>query len=171
MAVPQSPERFGQVWHNGPVIGVGASLPVDNSIDLIVDLSYSRMALNSTELLLEAGIDNSEATVKDGATDIIGAFVGAKVRLIPGRSNIRPYLTFGTGAFRISISDATVSGQQQSETLQGSETTAIGIGLGAGIDFVLTERTTFFIEGRHNICYTETTNTQYLPIRVGLSLR
>lgn len=171
IAIPESPERFGRVWHTGFALSIGVALPVDDGIQLVTNLDYHRMALNNSKLLQEAGLTGSDAIVKGGETTLLSAFLGAKIRLIPSHLDVNPYLLAGVGVHRFSVADATVSQQDQSENLNGSQETAIGLGLGAGIDFVLSEGVSLFVEGRYNTCYTETNNTQYLPVRIGLSLR
>lgn len=171
VTIPESPERFGRIWDPGPAVSFGLSLPVDAGIKLVGNLDYSRLALNNDNLLQESGLSGDSVKLQGGATNIFAASIGAKIRLIPARTSISPYVIAAVGLSHFSINDATMTQRDSSRTLTGSSETAASIGLGGGIDLALGERMTLFVEARYVNCYTETHSSNYVPVRVGLLFR
>jgi opacity protein-like surface antigen len=171
VSVPSSPELFSRYWNPGPNFGFGLGFQATPAIALRTAFEYSNMPLDDQKLLEDFGILPSGLNVSGGSANVITAGLDFKANLAPMTANVSPYFVVGGGLFRLSASDARISYQGTSATVQGNSETAFGIGFGAGFDFRLNNRLALFLEGKYSIGFTDVDNTQYFPIKIGLAFR
>jgi len=182
MSLLLEPEGVKDIWDNGYFGGVdfgfGASF-----LSLQFILEYGVHPLNDagfTEALEKAeGVSLSGLSIDGGDVKVLGGFAMLKLNFSPKPTGWNPYLSGGVGMVRVEISDADVSYQGQSETIEIDEgDEAFALSFGTGFDLKFSPKTALFAELRYVTAFFEDAEVEvnepdlggnfvYMPIKAG----
>lgn len=172
MSKPYAPENFQKNWRSGFNIGAGIGYNVKPTLEIQGELLYDNFQLDDYAFLGDIAEDDDPfASVMGGSVSILSLYVNAKF-LSPLKTNdtITPYLIGGVGL----VSKMTGEKEIMTELLEYIEpkesTTTAAAGLGIGVEIVMGARTSFVVEGRFNVLFTDET-TVYFPLKLGIVIR
>jgi hypothetical protein len=139
-------------WH-----GLAAVSFVPNGwpVGIQIDGSYQQFSLDDAAF---PGFDGLKNRLIMGTGNIVFKFKSSE------ESTFRPYLIGGGGVYNSKVTGSDDPG----DVLPGGET-KFGINAGAGFDFKA-GGAGLFVEGRFHNVFTEGSNTQFIPITVGIRL-
>jgi opacity protein-like surface antigen len=172
MSKPYAPENFQKNWRSGFNLGTGIGYNVKPTLELQGEFLYDNFQLDDNAFLGDVTTDDDIfASVMGGSVSILSLYVNAKF-LSPLKTNdtITPYLIGGVGL----VSKMTGEKEIMTELLEYIEpkesTTTAAAGLGIGVEIVMGARTSFVVEGRFNVLFTDET-TVYFPLKLGIVIR
>jgi opacity protein-like surface antigen len=171
LAVPSTPTEFSDYWKTGFNIGGGVGFPISENASFIGNLLYSRFGFDGEKFMADNGFGGYGLEIDGGNANIIT--ISGDFRFVLGSkpNKVTPYLTGGAGLFRISINEATMSYQGQSETVRSSTETKVGLNMGAGLNIALTPQTSLQLGVKYVLGFTKGENTGYFPLQIGLAFR
>src|SRR5919112_538229 len=139
-------------WH-----GLAAVSFVPNGwpVGIQIDGSYQQFSLDDTEF---PGFDGLKNRLIMGTGNVVFKFKSSE------ESTFRPYLIGGAGVYNSKITGS----DDPDDVLPGGET-KFGLNGGAGFDFKA-GAIGLFVEGRFHNVFTEGSNTQFLPVTLGIRL-
>jgi hypothetical protein len=139
-------------WH-----GIAAVSFVPNGwpVGIQIDGSYQQFSLDDAAF---PGFDGLKNRLIMGTGNIVFKFRSSE------ESTFRPYILGGPGIYNSKVTGADDPG----DVLPGGET-KFGINAGAGFDFKA-GGAGLFVEGRFHNVFTEGSNTQFIPITLGIRL-
>jgi hypothetical protein len=139
-------------WH-----GLAAVSFVPNGwpVGIQIDGSYQQFSLDDAAF---PGFDGLKNRLIMGTGNIVFKFKSSE------ESTFRPYLIGGGGVYNSKVTGSDDPG----DVLPGGET-KFGINAGAGFDFKAGSAG-LFVEGRFHNVFTEGSNTQFIPITLGIRL-
>jgi hypothetical protein len=143
-------------WGPGLQVGAGFGYILDKHERYTVSASIDFTTFNQS--LSELGIQRV-----DMAMDLLGVFTDFKMRLRQRSTVMIPYIKGSVGLLRASMSDnlRRISWTQNK----------MGFGIGAGIDFPMTDQAGFFVEAQYQIGLTSDKTSKNLPLKVGLTVK
>jgi len=167
---PSSPEVFSRYWNAGPNVGIGLGYQANNNIVLRGCLDYQRMTHNADKE--RADLNNGDEVGFDGGTaTILSATAEFKVAMTPAETPLTPYLVFGAGCQRLSLTDLTSTYQGESQTNSVDPEWSALILMGAGCDVRLADGIALFLQGEYAVGYTKGDRTHYFPVKVGIAFK
>ena len=139
-------------WH-----GLAAVSFVPNGwpVGIQIDGSYQQFSLDDERF---PGFDGLKNRLIMGTGNVVFKFKTSE------ESTFRPYLIGGGGVYNSKITGS----DDPDDILPGGET-KFGINAGAGFDFKA-GAAGLFVEGRFHNVFTEGSNTQFIPVTVGIRL-
>ena len=139
-------------WH-----GIAAISFVPNGwpVGIQIDGSYQQFSLDDAAF---PGFDGLKNRLIMGTGNIVFKFKSSE------ESRFRPYLIGGGGVYNSKVTGSDDPG----DVLPGGET-KFGVNAGAGFDFKA-GGAGLFVEGRFHNVFTEGSNTQFIPITLGIRL-
>ena len=145
---------FGDAYNNGPhgLLGI-AFQPVGFPVGIRIDGMYHR--ISGDEEVLPG--DDINTQVINGTANAVYSFSTST------ETPIRPYILAGGGVYNIKP-----VGDDVPDGIDGD--TKFGINAGAGFDYRASENLGIFLEGRFHLIFTEGTNTNVLPISLGVRI-
>lgn len=171
MGIPSSPNEFSDYWKTGLNIGGGIGYPASKNLDIIAMFNYSSFSFNGEKFINDAGYGGYGFEIDGGTASFLTLNVDLKVALASGDASVRPFIVGGACLFKMSIKDATVRLQGQSETVAGDDETKLGISIGAGFDVMLNQQMSLYLAARYAVGFTEDESTTYFPLNIGLMFR
>jgi hypothetical protein len=168
LANQSHPETFGKYWVKGFNMGAGLNIPLNRRISFQGIVSYSGFGLNNDAYLKEIG--NPDARLEGGDISIFTLMVGIRGSIIRDNSKIWPYLSFGTGFFKISEGDMNYQDYGYRALVKFRPETDPGISIGGGLEFQLAPKTDLFFDINYVIGFNDRGNISFIPIRVGLAI-
>ena len=190
--IPSSPMTFANYWKMQYGGGLGAGIPLSQSITLLGWFEYYRFKLN--EAGVNKGFDTQymrdiwvfdQVSLNPSADPSSVTTVSANVRVAPpGLSGVlSPYFVAGAGVMHFSLSEIrlpttsvlSINGSDISMTAQqtvtGGDETAAFLQFGMGVDIRLAEPFDMFVEARYTNGLSKGLGTSYVPITGGIKLR
>lgn len=152
-------------WDWGLDVGGGISIPLGSTLQLRGEVNYDRFLLDKENFGIPDDVDGGDAT----SLTVLGTL---KLPLRMQGQSWTPYLVGGGGYMRLSVDDiAGVNPDVHDDRAAAA--------VGAGADFPLgASNWAFFVEGRYVIGFGhddaefgELKNENFVPIKIGLSLR
>lgn len=158
ISFPTKPGEFPDHWTVKPNIGFGIGHSLTTRLTLIGHFGYNRFDFKRET-------DSGE----DGDLSILAVMAGLRINMPSVESQNMLYLVAGTGYFRLA-SDAVLESHPWSYRGGGSiYESNFALFFGTGIDFQISKKATLFIELGYAICLSIGENTQFLPIKMGIS--
>jgi hypothetical protein len=139
-------------WHG---LAAVSFVPEGWPVGIQIDGSYQQFSLDDAAF---PGFDGLKNRFLMGTGNIVFKFKSSE------ESTFRPYLLGGAGVYNSKVTGS----DDPDDVLPGGETN-FGINAGAGFDFKA-GGAGLFIEGRFHSVFTEGSNTQFIPISLGIRL-
>ncbi len=169
MAKPYAPDDFQKNWRSGYDIGAGIGFNVKPTLELQGELLYDNFQLNDNAYLGDVTTDDDLfASVMGGSISVFSLYANVKyLSHLKNNDTFTPYLLGGVGL----ASKMTGEKEVMTELLEYSDkeerVTTAAAAVGLGVEIVMGARTSFVIEGRFNILFTDET-TVYFPLKLGI---
>lgn len=171
LSFPSQPRVFSDYWKMGFNFGAGLGYALSPFLSLSGSFDYNNFAFNEEGFLKDYGISGYGITVSGASATIISVLGNLKVSLTPAMESVSPYFLGGIGFFSVSTSDVTVSAGGSSATAKGDSESAFSVLFGAGLDIPAGEATKVFLQVAYGIGFTKVDNTNYLPLKAGVTLK
>jgi hypothetical protein len=139
-------------WHGLAAVSFG---PEGWPVGIQIDGSYQQFSLDDAAF---PGFDGLKNRLIMGTGNVVFKFKTAE------DSRFRPYLIGGGGVY-----NSKITGSDDPEDILPGGETKFGLNAGAGFDFKAGSAG-LFIEGRFHNVFTEGSNTQFIPITLGIRL-
>lgn len=149
-----SSSAFNDAYQTGFNAGIGGGLAITENVEGVLMGRYNRFGLD-----LPGDFDG-------GAFSTLSATANLKLNGPMVSRRVMPYAFGGGGIFRSAISDLESNGI----TAENDSEVDFGLQFGAGLSVGMTPRTSLLIEPNYVVILNEGENTQYFPVRLGVSL-
>jgi opacity protein-like surface antigen len=182
-SIPSGPNEFSDNWKMGYNIGGGIGYSLTNSVSIILSAEYSSMQLDNANMLRSFDIPYGASASIEGGTASCLAIAGNLKFLLPKTLvSVTPYVIAGLGYFNLSFSDINCKASyteysysysysySYTVTLTTDSRSAFSTSIGAGMDIPAGETMVVFLEARYFIAFTESDNTNIVPIRAGIKV-
>jgi len=158
-------DRYGPAGFGGGG-GIGANM---TSLTITANVYYSYIDLDTDGFLVAEGL-TADTSVEGGAANVVYSAIGLRFKFMQERwPRIQPYLLGGLGWYYVFRDEFTVSSPIIGNVRGGSDSEhALGLNAGAGLDIMIDEKVSGFVEGHFQIGFTQET-TSTIPVRVGLA--
>lgn len=148
-----SSSSFSESYKTGFNAGIGVGIPVANQLEGVLMGRYDRFGLDLGD------------SFDGGAFSTLSATANLKLNGPMMSRRAMPYAFGGGGIFRSAIGDLESDGQ----TAESDSEVDFGLQFGAGLSIALAPRTSLLVEPNYVIILNEGENTQYFPVRLGVS--
>lgn len=152
--VPSS-SAFNDAYNTGFNLGAAAGLPITSNLEGVLMGRYDRFGLDAP-----SGVDG-------GAFSALSATANLKYNTSMMGSRFTPYAFGGAGLFRSAFADI----ESALGNLDGDSELNLGLQAGVGMGVMMSPRTSLLVEPNYVRVFNEGQDTQYFPIRLGVSLR
>jgi opacity protein-like surface antigen len=149
-----SSSEFNDAYKTGFNVGIGGGLALTENIEGVLMGRYDRFGLD-----LPGDFDG-------GAFSTLSATANLKLNGPMMSRRITPYAFGGGGIFRSAVGDLESNGV----TAESDSEVDFGLQFGAGLSVGMTPRTSLLVEPNYVVILNEGENTQYFPVRLGVSL-
>ena len=179
-ALPVHPAEYGEFWNAGWGAGAGFGMPVGEQWELATFFQYqhhgSDTRRQAADLLLTGpgGVVAEVERLEGRELTIVSLLAEARL-LFPSSSPHRTwFLGFGFGAAELSTADARVTAEDPripTVTVEGRTDTEFATSLSGGLRLDLSPSVLLTLESTYTTVFTDGSNTQFLPLRLGLAFR
>jgi hypothetical protein len=152
LSFPMSEGNFTDAFNMGFNVHGSVAYPLSNNISLRGDLQYNRFPYDESSPNFSGRF--TVTTIK--ADFLIGAF---------NLKTVSPYGVAGAGLY---LTSSTIS---QNNVEISSSNTEFGLGLGGGVNFIVSSNASVYIEAQYNFIFTDNSAKGYLPLKGGVSFR
>lgn len=163
MGFPANPDAFTDGWNPGFSGAIGLGVEVTPVVSIIGGFDFSYFGFDD-EALTGSPLG---VTLDGGGASVIYVSAGAKI--VPTASTPGPadfFLLAGLGYYNVSIGEITASLGGLSFTIPGPDESALGLHVGAGVEF-----TPFLLQAMYLTGFTEGDATGHFSLSAGVSLR
>lgn len=172
MSKPFAPDDFQNHWRSGFNVGLGLGHNFSPKFEIQGELLYDNFQLDDIAFLNNISDKNDlYASVAGGGTSLYAVYANFKY-LSPLERNtfLTPYIVGCLGLAAQQIAEMKVTVEEGPYTISKESQAALAAGLGIGVEIVMGGRTSFVVEGRFNVLFTEKT-TVYFPLKLGIVIR
>lgn len=172
---PTSPEFFKSTNQSGYTLGAGIGTRLGSRSELSLEFSYSNFTFDVQgyfgTLNLTAKQEVESSATSQG-TSIYTLFAQLKTLFpTPGEQRFVPYLFAEAGLFRYQQNMIEYWGPVGSDRIEpASRSTALGAGLGIGMNIAIEESASLFIDIGARFGFTKEKTTSFMPLRFGVNL-
>ncbi|HOT97765.1 MAG TPA: hypothetical protein PLG50_03695 [bacterium] len=173
---PAAPEFFKTAHLSGFIVGggIGKELGVRN--ELTLEFGYSSFSLDVQGYFSSLGLTDQEeieSSATGGDAGISTLFLHFKSKFPPqGDNRFVPYLFAEGGLFHYQQDAIRYYGPiGKDRTEPGASTTALGAGLGIGMNIAIEEHSTLFADIGFKTGFTKGNATSFFPFRFGVTFR
>ncbi len=163
---PLGPNEFKDTFQTGWTVKLAGGYYLTPQFTVGANVSINRFAFDEDNFVT---IDNPDIS---GGDLSVFEFAGVgKYYLMPMTKVVNFYVLGGPGIAHSRISDfkfRNIAGEPV--TVEGSNETDFMLTAGAGVKYNVTSRWGVFVEGRYSHLFTESDDTSYLPIRIGVAI-
>ncbi|UCE24145.1 MAG: outer membrane beta-barrel protein [Candidatus Zixiibacteriota bacterium] len=165
IGLPLSPSAFSDGWKMGIGFGGGVGLQVTPYVEVIGKFFFNTFPLDLPEV---PGIttDGGDLRFMEFGADVKYIFT------VGPDSPVGPFLLAGAGMANVKVTDFTVSGDGETNTIPFGDysETKFALAFGGGFDYMFSPKAGMWVEGRYALVLTEGDSFGYFPIRVGVKL-
>lgn len=148
-----SSSAFNNAYKTGFNVGIGGGLAITENVEGVLMGRYNRFGLD---------LSNTDG----GEFSTLSATANLKLNGPMMSRRVMPYAFGGGGIFRSTVDDLESSGF----TTESDSEVDFGLQFGAGLSVGMTPRTSLLVEPNYVVVLNEGENTQYFPVRLGVSL-
>lgn len=149
-----SSSAFNNAYKTGFNVGIGGGVAITENLEGVLMGRFDRFGLD-----LPGDFDG-------GAFSTLSATANLKLNGPMMSRRVMPYAFGGGGIFRSAVGDLESNGV----TAESDSELDVGVQFGAGLSLAMTPRTSLMVEPNYVLILNEGENTQYFPIRLGVSL-
>jgi opacity protein-like surface antigen len=177
-ALPSDPPEFWELWDGGWSVGGGLGVRVAPEWEFGTSFHVQRFGVDEAaqiDDLLLAGFGQviPVRALEGRELTMLTLMAELRFHFRPPGARVAPFLSFGTGYFRLDEADATVTPDRPGldpVIVLGETDSALGATIGAGVEYALGPRVRILLDAIYTVGFTESTSAQYLPIRLGLGI-
>ncbi len=170
ISIPSGPETFSDYWESGYNLNAGFGYAFTSNLSATLMINYNQFTFADEKLLEDAGLNNTGVQIDGGKTYFWAFTANLKYNFLVSADFISPYVTGGAGYFGLRADPIVLSyGSFSAATDEASESSFF-VNAGAGLEIPISQIFGFFIEANYSIGFTKEENTNYIPLKVGLSL-
>ncbi len=173
---PAAPEFFKTSHLSGFIVGggIGKELGARNEVSL--EFGYSSFSLDVQGYFSSLGLTDQqevESSATGGDDGITTLFLHLKSKFPPqGDQRFVPYLFAEGGLFHLQQDEIQYYGPIGMDRVEaGRSVTALGAGLGIGLDIAIEEHSTLFVDLGVKAGFTSGGTTTFFPFRFGVTFR
>ncbi len=173
MSKPYAPDEFQKNWRSGYNLGAGIGYNLKPRLELQGEFFFDNFQLDDNAFLGDITEDDDLfASVMGGSVSIVSFYANVKyLSPLEKSSTLTPYLIGGIGFASKMIGEMDVTtGELDPYTIEKETYAAAAAGIGLGVEIVMGARTSFVVEGRFNILFTDEA-TVYMPLKLGIVIR
>jgi len=191
--VPSSTKYFSDYWGASYNFGGGIDVFLDSQLSLQGYIDYNHFSLDGQKVLEDLKQSNKGNSISGSALNILHLSANVKYHLINVRQKVSPYIIGGLGYVILSLTDfvGTNTNGDTGTLVVDESIGAFSISFGLGTEFLISSGISIFVDVRYVIGFTEdkvarynsdgisgvkktgtyslTQNTQFIPIRAGIS--
>ena len=169
---PFAPDDFQENWRSGFNVGLGLGYNLSPKFEIQGEFLYDTFQLDDNNFL--NGITDANdvfSSVTGGEASLYGLYANFKY-LSPLQKNttLTPYMVGSLGLVSKNIAEMRVMTEDDMYTIPKESQTTAAVGMGLGLEIVMGNRTSFVVEGRFNVLFTDET-TVYFPLKLGIVIR
>ncbi|MBN1480904.1 outer membrane beta-barrel protein [candidate division KSB1 bacterium] len=172
MSKPFAPDDFQNHWRSGFNVGLGLGYNFSPKFEIQGEFLYDNFQLDDIAFLNDiTGNNDVYASVAGGGASLYAVYANFKyLSPIERNTSLTPYIVGSLGLAAQQIAEKKVTVEEGPYTIPKESQTSPGVGLGIGVEIVMGGRTSFVVEGRFNILFTDET-TVYFPLKLGIVIR
>jgi len=176
ITTPVAPEFFKTTHLSGFTVGGAIGKELGERSELTLDFSYNSFSLDVQGYFSSLGLsdaEEAESAATGGDAGITTLFLQFKAKFPPpGDKRFVPYLFAEGGLFHYQQDKIQYLGPiGKDRTEPGASATALGAGLGIGMNIAIEEHSTLFADIGFKTGFTEGNATSFFPFRFGVTFR
>jgi hypothetical protein len=168
VSYPLAPKVFSENWKIGFNLGIGIERQLSGPWSGQLYFDYNNFEIGDEQFTKFLGFNEPGLSINGGTASILAVSANVKYLMGRARSGEAPYLIGGFGLYRFTVGDGSFATTDTTVIILSSYENTIGSNIGVGIDVRIGARTSFYIEGRYFLGFTNGNSTHHIPLRVGI---